>query len=204
MLQSLLIIDLDTKRRAQIAHSLFNEGIFAEPFDSVGSCNRRWSSDATFLIYDEGNQLELLFEEFRNTFSWHPVIAYSDIIEPAKIVAAVRHGTCDYLKWPFTTHKLISRAKDVAEIQFSLCKLREREMRALEKVKHLSRREHDVLVSLTSGLPNKIIARELGISPRTVEIHRANMMRKLNATHVADAVQVAFDAGIGTGGLKAA
>ena len=197
MLQSLLIIDLDSKRRAQIAHSLSNEGVFAEPFDNVASCNRRWSEDATFLVYDEDNQIEALLQEFRQAATWHPVVAYSEEINPPSIVKAVQMGICDYLHWPFTAHTLLSHLEDAADAQLRVCKMREREVRALQLIEHLSRREHEVLVSLASGLQNKAIAQKLGISPRTVEIHRSNMMRKLDASHVADAVQLAYDAGIG-------
>jgi DNA-binding CsgD family transcriptional regulator len=60
----------------------------------------------------------------------------------------------------------------------------------------LSRREREVLEWLSLGCSNKIIARELSISPRTVEIHRANMMTKLGAGHAAEAVRLWLQSGL--------
>jgi len=62
------------------------------------------------------------------------------------------------------------------------------------RVASLSPRCRDVLEGLLAGQSNKAIAHNLGISPRTVEIHRAHLMRKLEARHVADAIRIAFEA----------
>jgi two-component system response regulator FixJ len=61
----------------------------------------------------------------------------------------------------------------------------------------LTVREREVLAGLAQGLPNKTIAYDFGISPRTVEVHRANIMTKLNARSLSDALRVAFAAGLG-------
>jgi DNA-binding CsgD family transcriptional regulator len=71
---------------------------------------------------------------------------------------------------------------------------RRREVEALRGIDLLSRRERQVLELLSAGCANKEIARRLQISPRTVEIHRGNMMGKLNAGHPADAVRLWLDA----------
>ena len=62
----------------------------------------------------------------------------------------------------------------------------------------LTAREQDVLKGLAQGLPNKTIAYDLGISPRTVEVHRANLMTKLNVRSLSDALRIAFAAGVGS------
>ncbi|PZU64028.1 MAG: hypothetical protein DI540_21840 [Sphingobium sp.] len=61
----------------------------------------------------------------------------------------------------------------------------------------LTPRERDVLDGLARGLPNKTIAYDLGISPRTVEVHRANLMTKLSVRSLSDALRVAFAGGLG-------
>lgn len=62
------------------------------------------------------------------------------------------------------------------------------------RVASLSPRCRDVLEGLLAGQSNKVIAQKLGISPRTVEVHRAHLMRKLGARHVVDAIRIAFEA----------
>ncbi len=66
---------------------------------------------------------------------------------------------------------------------------------AKARISILTPRERDVLGRLVEGRPNKVIAHELGISPRTVEIHRANLMDKLACRSLAEAVRIAIAAG---------
>jgi two-component system response regulator FixJ len=75
-----------------------------------------------------------------------------------------------------------------------------RKVRAEEaalRLEVLTARERDVLNGLVSGLPNKTIAYDLGISARTVEIYRANMMTKLGVRSLSEALRIAFAAGLG-------
>jgi FixJ family two-component response regulator len=71
---------------------------------------------------------------------------------------------------------------------------RRRLIEARQRIGTLSRGEREVLDWLSEGCSNKAIARALEISPRTVEIHRANMMEKLGATHSAEAVRLRLEA----------
>jgi two-component system response regulator FixJ len=66
---------------------------------------------------------------------------------------------------------------------------------AQARIASLTPRERDVLARLVQGCPNKVVAHELGISPRTVEIHRANLMEKLSCRSLAEAVRIAISAG---------
>jgi two-component system response regulator FixJ len=61
-------------------------------------------------------------------------------------------------------------------------------------VESLSGREKDVLIGLVEGRANKVIAQDLNLSPRTVEIHRANLMLKLNVRSLSEALRIAFAA----------
>ncbi|RYI91007.1 MAG: hypothetical protein EON47_21350 [Acetobacteraceae bacterium] len=72
------------------------------------------------------------------------------------------------------------------------------EAEALRQIALLSPREREVLVGLVAGKPNKTIAHELGISPRTVEVHRAHVMDKLGVRSLSAAVRTALLAGLGT------
>lgn len=74
----------------------------------------------------------------------------------------------------------------------TLAELRRKSHNAAARLLVLSSRERDVLRELAIGASNKLVGRRLSISPRTVEIYRANMMRKLRATHLADALRLVF------------
>jgi two-component system response regulator FixJ len=74
---------------------------------------------------------------------------------------------------------------------------RERGEEARVRLQALTPREHDVLEGLVRGHPNKTIAYDLEISPRTVEIHRANLMSKLGVASLSEALRIAFAAGMG-------
>jgi two-component system response regulator FixJ len=67
------------------------------------------------------------------------------------------------------------------------------------RIDRLTDREREVLAGVVSGLPNKSIAFDLDISPRTVEVHRANLMAKLDARSLADLVRIALRAGVVAG-----
>jgi len=112
-------------------------------------------------------------------------------------VQAMKAGAVDFIEKPFEKPTLLdaleqgqSRLKDDA---VSLKRAEEARVR----LNVLTPRELDVLRGLTQGLPNKTIAYDLGISPRTVEIHRANLMEKLGARSLSDALRLAFAAGLG-------
>ena len=74
--------------------------------------------------------------------------------------------------------------------------MRLREARARSRVQKLTRREREVLTGVAAGLSNRLIGEKLSISPRTVEIHRANMLNKMGANHTSEAIRIAIEASL--------
>lgn len=133
---------------------------------------------------------------------WLPVIASAAVADPRRVVEAVRSGAIDYLAVPLDGERLAAAlATGFAEGQ-ALGTAQRQAVEARAKLAMLTVRENEVLDLLVAGSSNKMIARELAISPRTVEIHRANMMMKLGAHHAADAVRLRLEAAM-DGGLRA-
>ena len=124
-----------------------------------------------------------------------PVIVMTGHGDVTVAVTAMKAGAVDFLEKPFEKAELLSALNDgFARIDQSGHRA-ERAKLAVIRLDALTPRERDVLHGLVNGLPNKTIGYDLGISPRTVEIHRAHLMTKLEVRSLAEALRIAFAAG---------
>jgi FixJ family two-component response regulator len=125
-----------------------------------------------------------------------PVIFMSGHGDVPMAVEAMQHGAFDFLQKPFRDQDLLDR------IQAALredCQNREQLRNSpliRKRFESLTPREGEVLAQVTEGRPNKLIAADLGISQRTVEIHRARVMEKMNASSLAQLVRMTFQLAI--------
>lgn len=123
-----------------------------------------------------------------------PVIIMTGHGDVGLAVRAMKAGAIDFIEKPF------EKATLLGAIEQGLNRLREAETgralasEAVVRLQGLTPREREVLDGLARGLPNKTIAYDLGISPRTVEIHRANVMTKLGVRSLSEALRIAFAA----------
>lgn len=126
-----------------------------------------------------------------------PVVMLTGNGDIALAIQAMKAGAVDFLAKP------IERALLLDAIDRAFARIDTAEGRALEEaeacrqVDLLTPRERDVLEGLAQGLPNKTIAYDLGISSRTVEVHRASIMSKLGVRTLAETLRIAFAAGMG-------
>lgn len=111
-------------------------------------------------------------------------------------VAAMKAGASDFIEKPFEKTVLLACVETARKMSVADRGASARANDARERLNILTDRERDVLNGLVGGLPNKTIAYDLGISPRTVEIHRANLMQKLEVRSLAEALRLAFQAGL--------
>lgn len=109
-------------------------------------------------------------------------------------VRAMKAGAVDFIEKPFAKTVLLSALEQGFASLNRLDASRERAKAANVRLQVLTPREREVLDGLVDGLPNKTIAYDLGISPRTVEIHRANLMTKLQVRSLSEALRLAFAA----------
>jgi two-component system response regulator FixJ len=109
-------------------------------------------------------------------------------------VQAMKAGAVDFIEKPFEKAVLLSAIEQGIDRLKRSSAGRERADEAAVRLQALTPRERDVLDGLAKGLPNKTIAYDLGISPRTVEIHRANLMSKLEVRSLSEALRLAFAA----------
>ncbi|HET8535299.1 MAG TPA: response regulator FixJ [Sphingomicrobium sp.] len=123
-----------------------------------------------------------------------PVIIMTGHGDVSLAVQAMKAGALDFIEKPFEKAVLISAIEHgIDRLKRSAADV-DRADEAIVKLQVLTPREREVLDGLAQGLPNKTIAYDLGISPRTVEIHRANLMTKLGVRSLSEALRIAFAA----------
>ena len=110
-------------------------------------------------------------------------------------VQAIKAGALDFLEKPYEMKGLLATIETAFARLEQENAVTERATAAKAKLNRLSARENDVLKGLIQGRPNKVIAHELNLSPRTVEIYRANLMEKLEVRSLPEALRIAFAAG---------
>jgi two-component system, LuxR family, response regulator FixJ len=124
-----------------------------------------------------------------------PVIFITGHGDVPMAVEAMQAGAFDFLQKPFRDQDLIDRIQRALEKdRADRAVLNERSL-IRQRLESLTPREREVLTMVTSGKPNKIMAADLGVSQRTVEIHRARVMEKMGASSLAQLVRMVMDLG---------
>ena len=125
-----------------------------------------------------------------------PVIVITGHGDVPLAVEAMKSGAADFLEKPFDDERLLAAVRSALSRHDSDSKRAAERAGIDERLAALSNREREVLDGLVAGHANKRIAFDLGISPRTVEIYRANLMTKMQAASLSELVRMALIAGI--------
>ena len=182
------IIDDDEAIRESLRLLLFAEGLKACLFESAEAFLHDVSCD-TFacMLLDirmPGMDGLELFQILKKGTMDYPVIFITGHGDIPLAVSAIKQGAYDFLTKPFMEGELLKKIHAAIEHHYSLRERLHKWQEYRDRVGQCTPREQDVMRLLVSGLPNKGIAETLGISPRTVEIHRAHMMEKMQAESV--------------------
>lgn len=190
------IVDDDDGVRRSVAFMLRHAGYRVEPHISgVEFLKDAKSLERSCVLLDvrmpelDGLQVQL---ELARIGIDMPVVILTGHGDIALAVKAMRAGAVNFIEKPCEKEVLLHA---IGEAFQRLDRLHDREMKADEarvRLASLTGRERDVLNGLVAGYPNKTIAYDLGISPRTVEIYRANMMEKLRVRSLSEALRIAF------------
>jgi FixJ family two-component response regulator len=193
---TLHIVGGDSRSRAEQARIAFALGHHAEVYGDIDELLERPVCDGIVVAADDGSPdaAPRLIRELGERGCWMPLVLTAPAPEIERVVVAVKAGALDYLGLPLEMGSFARRLDSILAEAGEHAERRRREVEAQHAVSLLSRREREVLELLSAGCSNKEIARTLEISPRTVEIHRGNMMTKLRAGHAADAVRLWLDA----------
>ena len=192
------ILDGDSSRRGLTARKIFSVGMHAEVYEGLRELASRPPKSGLILAYDQySGPVVPQIVESAGSGKYFPIALYSDRPDPERIVEAMLSGALDYLAWPFESEVFERSFARISTAGKALVERRREFARAKALTERLTSRESEVLVTLVNGASNKDIAKALGISVRTVEIHRANMMRKLGATNTSEAVRIGLIAEAG-------
>lgn len=194
------VIDDDDAVRESLAFLLESSGISAQQHTSaLAFLDSGAALDRGCVVTDvrmPGMSGVELLKELQDRGASLSVVVMTGHGDVPLAVEAMKLGAADFLEKPFDDHAMLSAVK--ACIHRSQQNGREDNTRreAARRIEVLSQRERQVLECLVAGLANKTIAYDLGISPRTVEVYRANVMTKMQAASLPELVRMALLAGI--------
>lgn len=123
-----------------------------------------------------------------------PVIIMTGQADVPLAVRAMRAGAVDFIEKPFDADQMLASVRRALEIASQTHTGHSEKQSARELLDRLTRRERDVLDKLVQGASNKVAAHQLGVSPRTVEVHRAHIIAKLGAKNLSDLVRITLQA----------
>lgn len=190
------VIDDDEAMRVSLVFLLESAGFRARSYESGPAFLAAVApEDHCCIVADvrmpEMNGLELV-RELRARRIEHPVIIITGHGDVPLAVEAMKAGVTDFFEKPFDDEALLRAVRLALDKDAEGAAQTAERQRFEDMLGGLSPREQDVLRGLVAGKANKVIAYELGISPRTVEVYRANVMTKTGAGSLSDLVRMAL------------
>ena len=188
------IVDDDQAIRHAMELLMRSVGLEYEIFHSGDDFLQGYSNDrAGCLVLDirmpglGGLELQEKLNELGSTL---PVIFITGHGDVPMAVEAMQKGAVDFIQKPFRDQELLDRIGEALKTDQERRSAREEKAEVQGRIEKLTNRERQVLDLVVTGKPNKVIAYELGVSQRTVEIHRARVMEKMQAKSLADLVRM--------------
>lgn len=196
---TVFIVDDDEAVRDSLSLLLRSVGLPAEAFGSASEFLDSYEPAAGgVLILDvrlpgmSGLELQ---EQLVSSGADLPVVFITGHGDVPMAVRAMRRGAVDFLQKPFSDQDLLDRVQQALDAQAARRQRTVEQAEIGERISQLTPREHEVMDLVVEGLTNKVIANRLGTSQRTVEVHRASVMRKMKVDSVAQLVHLVDLAG---------
>ncbi|MFN3464578.1 MAG: response regulator FixJ [Terricaulis sp.] len=190
------VVDDDAPMRDSIAFLLSAEGIATRTYEGARALlDRRAELEFGCIITDIRmpgmNGLEMV-QELKRLGVPHPVIVLTGHADVSLAVQAMKAGVLEFLEKPFDDEALVGAVRLGLSQSGSDASRKQEQAEIAARVSQLTGRERDVFDAIVAGDSNKAAALRLGISPRTVEIYRANVMTKMNANSLSELVRMAL------------
>jgi len=200
------VIDDDQAVRESLSFLLKSAGLSVDTYESATSFLHRMSEVTTGCVITDVRMPDLsgidLLNRLKEMRVRLPVIVITGHADVPLAVQAMKSGALEFFEKPFDDEILLSAVKAALQHQGADAKRDADRAQILVRLATLSNRERQVLEGLVAGHPNKTIAYDHGISPRTVEIYRANVMSKMQAASLSDLVRMALIGGILDGAAR--
>ncbi|MDP1873348.1 response regulator FixJ [Phenylobacterium sp.] len=185
------VIDDDEAMRESLAFLLDTAGLVARTYDSAPRFLEALDAAPAGVIVTDIRMPEMsgleLVRRLKSRGCAYPVIMITGHGDVPLAVEAMKAGVVDFLEKPFEEDRLLAAIRTAQSPTIAEDPERERVRAVLDS---LSPREHEVLEGVVEGKLNKVIAHELGISPRTVEVYRANVMSKTGARGLSELIRM--------------
>jgi two-component system response regulator FixJ len=187
------VIDDDEPLRDSIRMILAHEGLTAQTYASADAFFDVLGASTGCVVTDVRmpgmSGMELLNRIFAQKLGL-PVIVLTGHADVALAVDAMKKGAVDFLEKPFKGEDLVEAVRRALAVGRDTQRVALTSQEAQARLASLTARETEVLDRLVKGQPNKVIAFQMGISPRTVEVHRANVMKKTQAGSLPELVRM--------------
>ena len=191
------IVDDDTEVRDSLAELLDSIGLVAHAYASAEEFLAEYdpSTPGCVLVdvFMPGMSGLALQEQITERHLGIPCVVITGHANVSMAVEAMTKGACGFLEKPFRSHELLEVIKRAVQRDHTERSYQLRRRDVLERFSHLSSREIEVVELVAEGAANKQIARRLGISERTVEVHRAKGMKKLGADTLVELIGLALE-----------
>lgn len=192
------LVESESRSRADFARIALSMGHHCEVYANLDELCAHRPERGILIIRDaaEPGGFAAAIETTGQSGIWLPIVATGPHPTTSQVVSAIQAGASDYVESPLTAERLSLMLERIGQEAEDAATTRRSAINARTRLERLTRRERDVLELLVQGNSNKEIARTLELSPRTVEINRANMMAKLGASHSAEVIRLRLEAGL--------
>ncbi|MFO1348175.1 MAG: response regulator FixJ [Pseudomonadales bacterium] len=195
---AVFVVDDDDAVRESLAFLLKSVGLRVESFASAQDFLKQYNAArAGCLVLDirmpgmSGLELQ---DKLSQMGSMLPIIFITGHGDVPMAVKAIKAGAADFVQKPFRDQELIDRIREVLEEDASARVEKLQKVEILKRIDSLTEREREVMDQVVDGKANKVVAIDLNVSQRTVEIHRANVMDKMKARSLAQLVRLVMKA----------
>jgi RNA polymerase sigma factor (sigma-70 family) len=191
---TVFVVDDDQAMRNSLKWLIESVGVVVENFSSADDFLARFQPSRTgCMVLDVRmpgmSGLELLEQLGQRGISI-PVVIITGHGDVPMAVRAMKAGAIDFIEKPFNDEALLDAIRRALAFSEEQCSHQDEHLQILQRLQHLTPREHEVMEMVTDGRSNKEIANALGVSAKTIEAHRARVMEKMQAGSLAELVRM--------------